>query len=216
MLRTLLLVVHISGGGVALASLVPTLATSWGTGTRVTRRHATYGRVYVWAMVVALAAAYPLAVIMPSAFLGFVAAFTTYLVASGWRWIRRGAELTVTLGRALAVAMIASAVAMIVVGARQVGDGDQLGIVLFVFAGIGTALAIQDLVMLRTPKPPRHERIALHFGRMLGGAIATITAVLVVNVSFEPEWLVWTLPSIVISPIIAVRSALVLSRARQS
>ena len=167
-------------------------------------------------MVVALAAAYPLSFMIPSAFLGFIALFTTYLVGSGWRWIRRGSERTVTLGRLLAVGMLASAVFMVIAGVSQLRDDDQLGIVLFVFAGIGTALAIQDLVMLRIARPARHERVALHFGRMLGGAIATITAVLVVNVSFEPEWVVWTLPSIVISPIIAVRSALVLSRASQS
>ena len=215
-MRTLLLIVHISGGAVALGALVPVIASSWGTGIRVSRRHARAGRVYVWAMAVALAAAYPLSIMIPSAFLGFIALFTTYLVGSGWRWIRRGSERTVALGRLLAVGMLASAVFMVIAGVSQLRDDDQLGIVLFVFAGIGTALAIQDLVMLRTAKPARHERVALHFGRMLGGAIATITAVLVVNVSFEPEWLVWTLPSIVISPIIAVRSALVLSRASQS
>ena len=210
MLRTLLLIVHIAGGAVALASLVPVVASSWGTGIRVSRRHATYGRLYGWSMVVALAAAYPLSVIMPSAFLGAVAVFTTYLVASGWRWIRRDHSQTVALGKLLAIGMQIAAVVMVILGIDQLRDDDQLGIVLFVFAGIGSALAVQDLVSLRGDRPPRREQVALHFGRMLGGAIATITAVLVVNVSLEPEWLVWTMPSIMISPMIAIRSALVL------
>lgn len=164
-------------------------------------------------MVVALAAAYILAVRSSSTFLGAIAAFTTYLVASGWRWIRPKVERTLILGRGFAIAMIIAAILMVIAGARQLGGGDQLGVVLFVFAGIGSALAIQDLIMLRSSKPPRFQRVALHLGRMLGAAIATLTAVLVTNVSFEPEWLVWTLPSMVFAPMIAVRSTLVLSRA---
>ena len=57
---------------------------------RVSRNHRRAGLVYVWGMTAALASAYPLAVMLPSVFLGAVALFTTYLVASGWRWIRRG------------------------------------------------------------------------------------------------------------------------------
>jgi hypothetical protein len=45
---------------------------------------------------------------------------------------------------------------------------------------------------------------------MLGGAIATLTAVLVVNVTTEPEWLGWVAPSAVITPLILWRTAQVL------
>jgi hypothetical protein len=38
---------------------------------------------------------------------------------------------------------------------------------------------------------------------MMGGTIAVITAVLVVNPPFEPEWVWWVLPTVVITPIIS-------------
>jgi len=210
MLRDTLLFIHIAGGSVALLALVPTVVASRGNGVRVGRMHRRSGRVYVWGMVAALASAYPLAVLLPSVFLGAVALFTTYLVASGWRWIRRGAADRVPLGRGLAVGMLVAAVAMVAVGVEQLRDGDGLGVALLVFAGIGGALAGQDLLALRAARPARRERVARHLGRMLGGAIATLTAVLVVNVTTEPVWLGWVAPSAVITPMIAWRTAQVL------
>jgi hypothetical protein len=106
--------------------------------------------------------------------------------------------------------MLVAAVAMVAVGADQLRGGDGLGVALLVFAGIGGALAVQDLLALRAARPARRERVALHLGRMLGGAIATLTAVLVVNVTTDPVWLGWVAPSAVITPMIAWRTAQVL------
>lgn len=38
---------------------------------------------------------------------------------------------------------------------------------------------------------------------MMGGTIAVITAVLVVNVNIEPQWIAWVLPTLIITPVIA-------------
>lgn len=210
MLRDVLLVAHVAGGTVALLSLGPAVVLSRGSGVRVGPGHRRAGQVYVWGMVVALASAYPLALLLPSMFLGGVALFTTFLVASGWRWIRRGSDGTVGLGRGLAVGMLVAAVGMIVVGVRQLAGGDGLGVALLVFAGIGGALALEDLRALRNGRPERRHRVALHLGRMLGGAIATLTAVLVVNVQTEPVWLGWIAPTVLIVPMIVWRTAQVM------
>lgn len=210
MLRDVLLVAHVAGGTVALLSLGPAVVLSRGYGVRVGPGHRRAGQVYVWGMVVALASAYPLALLLPSMFLGGVALFTTFLVASGWRWIRRGSDGTVGLGRGLAVGMLVAAVGMIVVGVRQLAGGDGLGVALLVFAGIGGALALEDLRALRNGRPERRHRVALHLGRMLGGAIATLTAVLVVNVQTEPVWLGWIAPTVLIVPMIVWRTAQVM------
>ena len=37
---------------------------------------------------------------------------------------------------------------------------------------------------------------------MMGGTIAVITAVLVVNVELEPIWIWWVLPTALITPVI--------------
>ena len=46
------------------------------------------------------------------------------------------------------------------------------------------------------------ERIAKHLTNMLGGTIAVITAVLVVNPPFDPEWVWWVLPTALVTPVI--------------
>jgi hypothetical protein len=210
MLRDVLLTIHIAGGTVALLALLPAVVLARGTGLRVHPQHRRAGLVYVGGMIAAVGTAYPLAVLLPSVFLGAVGVFTTYLVASGWRWMRRGSHATATAGRGLAVAMLVAGAGMVVVGAGQLRDGDGLGVALLVFAGIGGALAVEDLRALRVERPQRRDRMALHLGRMLGGAIATITAVLVVNVTTDPVWLAWIAPTVVISPVIAWRTAQVL------
>ena len=198
MLRTVLLTAHIAGGSVALLALAPVLVSAKGEGL-----HVRAGRAYVYGMAVALASAYPLAVLLPSPFLGGVALFSTYLVGSGWRWMRRDADATATWGVRGAVAMLVAAAGMVAVGSWQLVGGDGLGVALLVFAGIGGTLALEDLRVLRGERPDRRRRMALHLGRMLGGAIATVTAVLVVNVTTDPVWLAWIAPTVVGSPMIA-------------
>jgi hypothetical protein len=46
------------------------------------------------------------------------------------------------------------------------------------------------------------ERIVRHLTNMMGGTIAVVTAVLVVNVDVEPVWIWWVLPTALITPII--------------
>ena len=38
---------------------------------------------------------------------------------------------------------------------------------------------------------------------MLAGTVAVVTAVLVVNVNIEPQWLPWILPTIILVPVIS-------------
>ena len=46
------------------------------------------------------------------------------------------------------------------------------------------------------------QRIARHLTNMLAGTIAVITAVLVTNIHIEPVFILWILPTIVITPLI--------------
>jgi hypothetical protein len=201
MLETVLLIAHIVGGSIALLALPVVFVAPKRRGV-----HTTAGLAFVAGMGVAVASAVPLAVLVRSPFLGGVAAFSAYLIASGWRWMRRpGVATSAGWGRAVAGFMLAAAAAMVVVGIVQVRGGDMLGIVLLVFAGIGTALASQDLRHLGR-SAGKAQRTVLHLGRMIGAAIATVTAVLVVNVSLEPAWLVWLAPTALGSPAIALWS----------
>jgi len=44
--------------------------------------------------------------------------------------------------------------------------------------------------------------IARHLTNMMAGTIATVTAVLVVNVATDPVWIAWIAPTVVITPFI--------------
>lgn len=202
-MEPVLLIVHVVSGGVALVALPVVLASPKRRGV-----HTTFGLAFVTGMAGVVVTSVPLAFLVESPFLGGVAAFSTYLVASGWRWVRRpGRGTSAAWGRGIAVGMLAAAAAMVVVGIAQVLAGDRLGIVLLAFAGIGGSSAIEDLRALASGHLGKRRRTILHLGRMIGAGIATVTAVLVVNVTLEPTWLVWLAPTIVGTPAIGVWSA---------
>ena len=76
-------------------------------------------------------------------------------------------------------------------------------VILFVFSGIAGGLSIIEMLGLRKNKFKGAERIVSHMTHMMGGTIATVTAVAVVNIrGAQPGWLVWIAPSLVITPII--------------
>ena len=75
-------------------------------------------------------------------------------------------------------------------------------IVLVVFGFLAMALGYIDLRSYRDETATGKERISRHLTNMLGGTIAVVTAVLVVNPPFEPEWVWWVLPTAAITPVI--------------
>jgi len=63
-------------------------------------------------------------------------------------------------------------------------------------------LGYADLMSYKNNTATGKERISRHLTNMMGGTIAVITAVLVVNPPFEPEWIWWVLPTVLITPVI--------------
>ena len=75
-------------------------------------------------------------------------------------------------------------------------------IVLLVFGFLAIALGYADFRSYKNNSATGKERISRHLTNMMGGTIAVITAVLVVNPPFEPEWVWWVLPTALITPVI--------------
>ena len=75
-------------------------------------------------------------------------------------------------------------------------------IVLLVFGFLSITLGYADFRSYKNNSATRKERISRHLTNMMGGTIAVITAVLVVNPPFEPEWVWWVLPTVLITPVI--------------
>ena len=75
-------------------------------------------------------------------------------------------------------------------------------ITLTVFGFIVMSLAYADFKSYRNKSAIGKQRIERHLTNILAGTIAVITAVLVTNVHIEPVFIVWMLPTIIITPII--------------
>jgi len=81
-------------------------------------------------------------------------------------------------------------------------DNNSFYIALLVFGFLAIASGYGDFKSYKNKTAIGKERIARHLGNMMGGTIAVITAVLVVNVDIEPIWVLWVLPTSLITPVI--------------
>ena len=75
-------------------------------------------------------------------------------------------------------------------------------ITLIIFGFIAISLGYTDFRGYRNKSAIGKQRIARHLTNMLAGTIAVITAVLVTNIYIEQVFILWILPTIVITPII--------------
>ena len=80
-------------------------------------------------------------------------------------------------------------------------DGDSQWITMILFGFIALALSLADVRFYRAASVRGARRIARHLTNMMAGTIATVTAVLVVNVDTNPVWLGWILPTLLITPL---------------
>ena len=82
-----------------------------------------------------------------------------------------------------------------------VQDNSQF-ITLAVFGLLALILGYADFKAYKSKTAKGKERIARHLTNMLGGTIAVVTAVLVVNVQMEPVWVPWVLSTAIMTPVI--------------
>ena len=191
------LLIHIAAGAVALAAAAIALSTAKG---RV--HHVRAGRVYSAAMAVVCVTALPLAVLGADVVLLLVAVFSFYLVFAGWRFARNASGRPQPVDWAAAAVMGLTGLGMWGHGVALFARGHSQWVAMAVFGFIAVALGVADLRHHRASPLPARQRIARHLTNMLAGTIATVTAVVVVNVDTRPAWLAWLLPTLVITPVI--------------
>lgn len=201
MLYSLVLTIHILAGTAALMAAV--IATGLKTVNGSHRWHIVSGLVFVAGMLLVFVTAVLMTALKPNLFLFLIAIFSVYLALSGWRMARNRRGKPGLIDWSLEAVMLLSALVMLGVGAVRLLKGDAQGITLLVFALLALWFSLSGLKGLRQGGVRGHERIANHAGMMLGGTIATITAVLVVNVSLEPAFILWLAPTVLMTPMIA-------------
>ena len=200
MLNTILLAIHIFSGAVALLAALVALVTAKG---RV--YHVWAGRVYALGMTSVFITALPLAFLGADWFLLFIAFFSFYLVFAGWRFARNRRGQPHSVDWAAVVIMGLTGLGMEGYAVVKALDGDSQWVTLTLFGAIALVQCVTDGFFYRSSAVTAvkyAKRISRHLTNMLAGTIATVTAVLVVNVDTNPVWIVWIAPTIAITPLI--------------
>ena len=193
----ILLPIHILAGTIAL--LCAALAVSSEKGKRL---HMLSGRTYFWGMATIFLTAIPMSIISSNIFLFLIAIFSFYLAFAGMRFARNRKGVATILDWIAVCLMIFSGIGMWILAAIYFLNSNTQYIVLLVFGFLAIALGYTDLRSYKNESATGKERISRHLTNMMGGTIAVITAVLVVNVNIEPVWIWWVLPTALITPVI--------------
>ena len=192
-----LLVAHIFAGCISLIAAVFAVVSSKGK-----QAHILAGRTYFWGMAVIFLTAIPMSISSSNVFLFLIAIFSFYLAYAGMKFARNRTG-TANLFDWVAVGlMVFSGLAMWFLALVYFMNNNSQYITLTVFGFIAVSLGYMDFRSYRNKSAIGKQRIARHLTNMLAGTIAVITAVLVTNLSIEPVFILWILPTIIISPLI--------------
>ena len=193
-----LLPIHIIAGTIALFCAAMSVLSEKGK-----KVHVLSGRTYFWGMATIFLTAIPMSIISSNIFLFLIAIFSFYLAFAGMRFARNRKGVATILDWIAICLMIFSGIGMWVLAVIYFLNSNTQYIVLLVFGFLSINLGYADFRSYKNNSATGKERISRHLTNMMGGTIAVITAVLVVNPPFEPEWVWWVLPTVVITPIIS-------------
>ena len=193
-----LLPIHILAGTIALLAAAFAICSEKGK-----KIHITAGRTYYWGMAGIFLTALPMSIISSNIFLFLIAFFSFYLAFAGRRFAQNRKGIASTVDWIAVGFMITAGLGMGVLAVFYSIENNSQYITLSVFGFIAIALGYTDFKTYKQQEATGKKRIARHLTNMLAGTIAVVTAVLVVNVDMEPQWLPWILPTVILVPVIS-------------
>ena len=205
MIFKILLIIHIICGSTGLFMGSINLIRKKGD-----KRHRAVGKIFSYAMLITGFSSLALAIMHPNSFLFIVGSFTVYLVGTGNRYIylkMLGKNQKPTyIDWALTITMLLTGSIFAVLGLKQIFLGNYFGFVHLVFGFFSLLLVRTDFVNYSGKSKILNYWLLAHIARMTGGYIAAFTAFLVVNSNNLPVelpgFLVWLLPTAVLTPLI--------------
>ena len=193
-----LLAIHILAGTTALLAAAFAICSEKGK-----KIHITAGRTYYWGMAGIFLTALPMSIITSNGFLFLIAFFSFYLAFAGRRFAQNRKGIASIVDWIAVGLMIAAGLGMWVLAVFYSIENNSQYITLTVFGFIAIAVGYSDYKTYKQQEATGKKRIARHLTNMLAGTIAVVTAVLVVNVDMEPQWLPWILPTVILVPVIS-------------
>jgi uncharacterized membrane protein len=197
-LFTILLTIHIIGGGLSLLFGLYILLTKKGD-----KIHKLIGTIYHFSMLASSLIAIPMTYLHPNLFLSMVSIFTIYMLVTGKRYLKiTGIEKVTKLDWVYTAIMFLCGCAFFMIGIYLLVKGNQFGIVLVVFGLISIGLCKTDYENFTDQSKFSNVYLTTHIQRMVGSYIASVTAFIVVNNTYLPDILGWLLPTLMITPLI--------------
>ena len=193
----ILLSINILAGSVSHVSAALALSSEKGK-----KFHILIGKAYFWSMAIIFLTALPLSTITSNVFLFLITIFSFYLAFSGMRFAKNRKGVPTRIDLIAVNFMLLSGVGMWILAIIFFIDNNSQYITLIVFGFLALFLGYGDFQTFKNQTAIGKERIAKHLTNMMGGTIAVVTAVLVVNPPANPEWVWWILPTFLITPVI--------------
>lgn len=164
--------------------------------------HRRVGRIYALGIATIGVTAIPMAIISGKTLLFLIALFSSYLVFSGWRFAVNRSGRPSKLDWIAVLIMLLTAATMTIGAYIIYAEGSDMWVALAVFATIAAVLGLVDMKSHISRRTIGKKRVARHLTNMLSGTIATVTAAVVVNISTDPAWIAWLVPTVIIVPVI--------------
>lgn len=189
---SVLLVLHIIGGFSALLAGSISIISKKGA-----KLHKKSGMIFFWGMMAVGITAIAISLMKSNEFLLHIGFFSLYMNIAGYRSIQNKSLKPTWLDWSILIIAIVNSTFMLI----------TMNVILMVFGGISTFLAINDLKiyywLASENKLPKMQWLRRHIAMMLGTYTSTFTAFLVVNISLESNgWIIWLAPTFIFSPLI--------------
>lgn len=197
MFLSLMLVIHIAGGTIALLSGLVSMLSVKGGAT-----HRLAGKIYFWSMTAVFIGALIIAIAHKLDFLLMVAFFSYYMTVRGYRIL--SLKKLYQGQKASSIDWIISIVSGIFIltlfgwGVWVLFQGVSMGIVAIAFGTIGSSFLYSDIKQFITPPKQKMHWWYGHISSMGGSYISAVTAFVVVNIQLpQQQWILWVLPGMV-------------------
>lgn len=202
----ILITIHVAGGTAGLISGTVSAASQKGGFA-----HKLSGKIFFWGMCSASIVALIIANLPQheNLFLFAVGGFTLYMVCSGYRIValkKLAKDHPKPFGwidYAISIFGLGFGGYLLFMGGNMLFHNQTFGLVPIVFGLVCMNYARMDYQLLQGKESIKMSWMANHITRMMGAMIASYTAFLVVNVKMEPAWVLWLLPTLIGSGLIA-------------
>jgi hypothetical protein len=185
------LIIHITAGLSALVCGLIALLLRKGS-----PKHKLNGNIFFYSMIGVAITALFISAFKSNDFLFYIGLFSLFMTLSGKRAIQNKTSVPYKIDILILLLGLGTGIWMLA----------EANIVLRVFGALSLLLALGDFdvyyKVYRKVAIPANTWLIRHIKHMVGSYISTATAFLLVNIQFDPFWIIWLIPTAFGTPVI--------------